>query len=75
MNRDLQIKYIKETYRGVHGVYPNHINLDHMEDDDLQQMFDELNEQYSEIQRQRQQDAESMSGFVNMAPKRKQKFF
>lgn len=59
MQRDLQIKYIRETYKGIHGNYPHHINLDHMEDDELDKMFAELNEQYEQVQAERQKQYES----------------
>ena len=65
MNRDLQIKHVKEMYRSIHGAYPHHMDFDNMGDDVLETMFVTLRDQIDERDRQRRQlqDSGEMQSF------------
>lgn len=70
MNRDLQVKYVREMFKTLNGNYPHHLDFDSMDDDVLEQMFADLNEQIDERDRKRREEAESqVSSFVTRNPR------
>ena len=70
MNRDLQIKHVKEMYRSINGNYPHHMDFDNMDDDVLETMFITMRDQIDERDRQRRQlqDNSELHGFMIGTP-------
>ncbi len=68
MQRDLQIKHFKSMYRELHGDYPHHIKFENVDDDELDQMFNEARDAIDAKKAHDEVDADVMAKYMTKQP-------